>query len=143
MASRYDAPRAVDDRSPPRIELENPVHNFGKVGSGKVLETSFEVRNLGGQRLILRQLNGGCDCLVPQRAEIVVDAGAARTIAAQFDAGNSQGPRRVELRYRTNDPSAPTVSFVVLADVQPVRTQSGANPAAADPTKSVRQAGPQ
>ncbi len=133
---------ATDNQpSRPRIELGTTTHDFGTVANGTVWETSFDVRNRGARRLILRQINGGCDCLVPQRAEIVVDPGAVHAIVAHFDAGDSQGLRRVELRYRTNDPLTPTVSFFVLAEVRPAAGHAQANPASADLTTSVRQSG--
>lgn len=125
----------------PRIELGKTTHDFGTVNSGTVSETSFDVRNRGGRRLILRQINGGCNCLVSQRAEIVVEPGAVHAIVAQFDAGDSQGSRRVELRYRTNDPLTPTVSFFVLAKVGPAIGNTQANPASAGLTTSVLQPG--
>jgi hypothetical protein len=127
--------------SPPRVELGKTTHDFGTVDGGTVWKTSFDVRNRGGRRLILRQINGGCGCLVPQRAEIVVEPDEVHAIAAQFNAGDSQGSRRVELRYRTNDPLTPTVSFFVLADVRPATAHAQANPASADLTTSAGQSG--
>jgi uncharacterized protein DUF1573 len=108
VSSRSGHPRAVVDRT---------TWEFGKVQPGSMLKAGFEVRNEGGQRLILRKLNGDCDCLSTTETEVLIEPGTHRTLVAELDTLKASGPMTVELNYRTNDPQQPLLKLVVVADI--------------------------
>ncbi len=102
----------------PLAVVEPASWNFGTVEPGKSLEARIEVRNDGGRRLVLRRLKGGCDCLSSAEDQVLVEPGAKRTIAAQFNTSGMNGACRFEIAYRTNDPRRPHLRFVCTAKVR-------------------------
>ncbi len=108
------------DKNAPRaaIKLDRMSYDLGEVISGRTVDVTFQVTNVGGQRLILRELDGSCECLSSDRPEILVAPGSTHNLVARLDTSKLCGPMKLELRYRTSDPSQPLVTFSVLADVR-------------------------
>lgn len=123
--SRYSAValpisrEAADDAAArPVVVVDRTEWDFGKCRGGQTLQAQFEIHNAGSRRLILRKLNGSCDCLSTREVEIVVDPGKSRIITADFDSGSAVGLLRIELDYRTNDPLQPRLKLYCSADVR-------------------------
>ena len=105
--------------APPRISIRQDQHDFGTVAAGSVLSQTFRVRNDGGRRLILSHVANECGCLAVE-PEIVISPGGTRRIIATLDTSGFRGPLAVPVRYQTNDPRQPLLTFRLLAHIGPV-----------------------
>ncbi|HEX7447199.1 MAG TPA: DUF1573 domain-containing protein [Pirellulales bacterium] len=103
--------------SAPQAVLSDTTLDLGAVPAGQLLMARFPVENRGTRRLVLTQLDGSCDCIRGDRAEIVVGAGEASDIRVKLATEELSGPMQLDLRYATNDPGLPTFALRVLADV--------------------------
>lgn len=111
------AGRIIDEPTGATVVTDRAEWDFGEVGSGSVMEATFEIRNVGGSRLILRKTNGDCDCVCTGEAEIILEPGGHRTIVAKLDTNKVLGPVRIGVHYQTNDPRRPRLSLFCVADV--------------------------
>ena len=102
----------------PVVHLERTEWDFGTVSPGDTRSASFAIVNRGRQRLILRKLNGSCDCLSARDAELIVEPFGRGCIELEFTPENLDGPARLEQRYATNDPALPKFSLICTAVVQ-------------------------
>jgi hypothetical protein len=106
----------------PALAVERTGCDFGTVRPGETREAVFVVSNRGRQRVILRKLNGGCNCLMPREPEMLIPPGRSRRIELTFNADGMDGKVEVETRYRTSDPAHPVLTLTCSADVQPATT---------------------
>jgi hypothetical protein len=102
----------------PIVELGCMAHDFGVVTAGPTLEATFVLRNVGDARLIVRKLDGSCECLSGSE-QIVVQPGESRALTVRLDTAKAIGPMRMELHYFTSDPVRPAFTLVVSAEVKP------------------------
>jgi len=122
LAASLGTIRPEDRSSPtnghdlPRAIVENSRHDFGRVTAGASLEARFTVQNAGTRRLILRQLNGSCDCLIAV-PEILIEPGSRHIVTARIDTARLEGPFQLDLSYRSNDASAPRLRFTAVVEV--------------------------
>ncbi|HEV2968399.1 MAG TPA: DUF1573 domain-containing protein [Pirellulales bacterium] len=117
MANRVTA-NLGDESLPPRLEIGKLQQDFGRVQAGEVVDAAFSVRNRGGRRLILSETNGTCRCIKAGRPQVIVPPGATVTLPARLDTENLGGSLRLEIHYRTNDPTRPELTLVVLAAIE-------------------------
>ncbi len=108
----------VNDSGDPVLVLDRTEFDFGCVPAGPELIASFQVRNAGGHRLILRKLKGSCECLGGDPAPIVIEPGASQTLTARLHTADLRGPMKLDLFYRSSDPAHAKFTLSVLADVK-------------------------
>jgi hypothetical protein len=115
---------AFGDTAPegPALTVERTECDFGTVRQGETREAVFVVSNHGRQRVILRKLNGGCNCLVTREPELIVPPGSSRRIELTFDSDGMGGKVQVETRYRTSDPAHRVLTLTCSANVQAAST---------------------
>jgi Protein of unknown function (DUF1573) len=93
--------------------------NFGPVTAGPVLVARFTVHNQGGRRLVLNQKSQSCECASTGTPTIVIPPGASGVVVAKLKTKDIRGSVAVEATFATSDPSRPTLTFTLLADVHP------------------------
>ncbi len=103
----------------PIVRVRSSIANLGRLAAGRTYEAEFEVSNQGTQRLILHDVGHGCECLSALHPEFIVEPRATRRLVVRLDTTGARGPLRPDVRYRTNDPAQPIVTFTLVADVQP------------------------
>ncbi len=55
--------RSKAPKNPPRIEIENPIYDFGTVSQAEgIVTTTFNVKNTGGSDLIIDNMDSSCMC---------------------------------------------------------------------------------
>jgi Protein of unknown function (DUF1573) len=117
MANRVTADFG-DEALPPRLEIGELQLDFGPIQAGVALDADFPVRNRGGRRLILTVAERSCRCIKTGHPQIIVPPGATATLPAHLNTENLEGPFRWEIHYRTNDPTRPELTLVVLAAIE-------------------------
>jgi hypothetical protein len=110
-------PAVAAHASGPRVEIDAPEYDAGKVDQGTVVRHVFALENTGDADLHVAAVPG-CSCTVVALDE-VVKPGASGTIAATLDTREQQGRIAKVVRVTTNDARRATFELRLLADVVP------------------------
>jgi hypothetical protein len=93
--------------SGPRIVFPEPVFDFGRVESGKVVNHTFEFTNAGNQTLEIRDVWTSCGCTAATNWTRRVEPGKTGNIPIIFDSGGKAGPLTKTVSLVCNDPTQP------------------------------------
>jgi hypothetical protein len=93
----------------PRIVFPEPVFDFGRVQSGKVVNHTFEFTNAGNQVLEIRDVWTSCGCTAATNWTRQVEPGKSGQIPIIFDSGVKEGPLTKTVSVVCNDPIQPKV----------------------------------
>ncbi len=106
-----------------RFTPEEKVFNFGKILSSNSVEHIFKFKNTGDATLIITSATGSCHCTVPTLTKTQYEPGEAGEIKVIFDPkGKAAGQVQQRVTVVSNDPTSPTSSLTIEADVQPIVT---------------------
>lgn len=95
------------DAAMPRLEVEDPVYDFGEQHNRQHIEHTFILRNTGEAPLRILQIDSTCGCTVGALASDVIDPGGNVELTARYNLRGRRGPESSTLVLRTNDPRRP------------------------------------
>jgi len=118
------AQTAFDQANPPRIEIANPVFNFGTALEGQHVTHDFVIKNSGRTELVITNVRTSCGCTVASPAKQHLSPGESVELPVTFDTSFQKGAKVREITIFTNDPKSPqtivtlqgTVKLLVEAD---------------------------
>lgn len=118
------AQTAFDQANPPRIEIANPVFNFGTALEGQHVTHDFVIKNAGKTELIITNVHTSCGCTVATPAKQHLAPGESVELPVTFDTSFQKGAKVREITVFSNDPKSPqtivtlqgTVKLLVEAD---------------------------
>ena len=102
----------------PRLQLSRTTHEFGNVRQGNIVETDFTLTNAGHSDLIIRDIKTNCGCTVSTPERTTIPPGESTVLKVSF---NSEGRRNTQYKtvtLFTNDPTGPTQTINLKANVQ-------------------------
>ena len=102
--------------SSPRIEVGNSVYDLGEVPSGQSLTTSFVVRNVGAQRLVMLDVSNCCS--QSDMTTTIIPAHSSERLQVVFTPPAAPGPIEYQRVFQTNDPQSPMVCLTLRARVR-------------------------
>ena len=110
------------DPSPdaPRIAVEPPSFDFGKVLPEKAVSRAFAIRNFGKQDLIVDSVTTSCGCTVTDPAppvKMVLTPGANQPLRVTLTTPASAGPISKSVLIHSNDPDHASFEIKLLATV--------------------------
>lgn len=106
-----------------RFTPEEKTFHFGKILSSNSVEHTFKFKNSGDANLIITSASGSCHCTVPQLSKMEYAPGESGEIKVIFDPkGKAAGAVQQRVTVISNDPTSPTSSLIIEADVQPIVT---------------------
>jgi hypothetical protein len=87
------------------IEIDNPVHRFGKVSQGERVSHTFKLTNTGEEPLKIAYAKGSCGCTVPKWPQTPIPPGETAEIDVEFNsAGRKGGQSKVVTVIANTDP---------------------------------------
>lgn len=101
----------------PRLELSEPVHDFGTVDAGKTVQHEYILRNTGDAPLHIQRVYSTCSCTVAGFDKEVAP-GARGSIRVELATEGQEGAIAVHLEAYTNDPENAQLMLTVKADVR-------------------------
>lgn len=105
----------------PRLRVDNPVWDFGRIPNGTDQEHVFTVRNIGDADLQFLQVRPSCpECLSAYAKPAVLRPGQEGGIVATFDPRFLSGPVTREVYLETNDPDSRYATLTLHAVVETV-----------------------
>jgi hypothetical protein len=101
----------------PRIEVAEPIHDFGRLPPGDSRQHEFVYRNVGSVPLEIKQVRTSCGCTTAGEWDRQVEPGAAGRVAIKFDTANYSGALQRNVTLVTNDPRQPQLVLQVKAQI--------------------------
>jgi hypothetical protein len=117
---RFSAEQAKADppADGPRIAVEPPSFDFGKVLPGKAMSRTFSIRNFGKQDLVIENISASCGCTVTEPPAVkVVKPGANAPFRVTLTTTPAPGAMEKSVLVRSNDPARPSVEIKLKATV--------------------------
>jgi hypothetical protein len=74
-----------------KIEFDEPVHRFGAVTEGSIVEHEFTFTNTGAVALIVSDAKSTCGCTVPELPKDPIPPGERGKIMARFNTKGKEG----------------------------------------------------
>lgn len=106
-------------QSAPQMVLEDPVHDFGVVVKGEVVDWAFTVRNAGTADLVITDVRPSCGCTVAQWDK-VVKPGESGKVSTKLETKDFKGPISKTVTIASNDPSTPQARVFLKATISAV-----------------------
>jgi hypothetical protein len=109
----------------PKVELLNPVFNFGTALEGAMVSHTFMLKNVGKGELLIRGVKTSCGCTAATPSKSELAQGETTDIAVGFDTHFQKGHQTRTITAFTNDPAMPQ-AIMTMQGV--VRQQVAATP---------------
>jgi hypothetical protein len=107
----------VSGVSAPRIQVEEPIHDFGRLTAGQKREHEFLVTNAGNAPLEISQVRTSCGCTTMGDWDRRIQPGATGRIPIRFDTANFTGSIQRTVTLVTNDPRQSQMVLQVKAHI--------------------------
>ena len=102
----------------PRLIIENPQHDFGKIAQGESVTTTFLITNTGKQDLNIRQTKASCGCTASNPEKSNLKPGESSSINVTFDSTGRKGDQSKTIFVFSNDPINPTQKITINGMVE-------------------------
>lgn len=111
---------ALQVRAVPRIEVAQPVWDFGAVTNLAQVAHTFEVRNTGDSDLVIEEIKSGCDsCLHARADKRRISPGQSASVYCQLDLRSIDGSVKRIVTVRSSDPKSRVVSLELRGESWP------------------------
>jgi len=117
-ATETAASAETTEKTGPRVEVPEPVKNFGKVPEGQKIEHGYEIRNTGDEDLEITHVIPACGCTVAEYDKII-RPGETGKVHAEINTSLLGERSKRYITVYTNDPKRPVVQLVYDAIVIP------------------------
>lgn len=97
----------------PKIELDQPVYDFGEVIRGQLVEHTFTFRNAGDSDLVIDRVKSTCGCTGVLLSNKNIPPGESGTIKATFNSSRFNGAVKKNILLYSNEPSGKPATFTV------------------------------
>jgi hypothetical protein len=101
----------------PRVEVREPIYQFGTMQRGTTKSHEFAFANLGKSPLTLRVLSTTCKCTIGNVSQEPIQPNATVNVKLEWSALINPGPFRQVATIETNDPTHPKVELSVEGEV--------------------------
>jgi hypothetical protein len=107
----------------PKIEITPRSFDFGTAKYGEVLETTFQIKNLGNQTLEIKRVATSCACTKGRVDKKRLSPGEETELFVTYETGAMSGPyakgEQERIVYvKSNDPKNPQVEVIIKAVVK-------------------------
>ena len=99
----------------PALVLPKNVRDLGRVSTRQEWRVTFPIRNAGARRLVLNELDVGCDCSDGVQRAILVAPGETAELEVTLDTRFATGCVENIATFTTSDPAHPRFDLTVRA----------------------------
>ncbi len=115
-------PAAVD---PPSIRIKSPIHDFGSVPVGQLVEHEFVVSNMGGSPLEILRVRTTCGCTAGNVEPAEIPPGGTGALRVRFSTKGRRGKQRKAIYLITNDPVKKQVVCILRGTLTQAASSTG------------------
>lgn len=101
----------------PRVTVAAPVHDFGAVEQGTVVEHVFRLKNAGTAPLRVDHVKGTCACTVGVATGEAIPPGEEAWVTMRLDTATLAGRTSKTATVYTNDPATPYLGVSLTGEV--------------------------
>lgn len=102
----------------PRLEISPKEHDFGEVQFGKQARTSFTVRNVGNQALVIDRVRTSCGCTRAELSSKDLPRNESTELTVTFDSSGLTAGKKVKTVFlESNDRNSPVTRVNIFATV--------------------------
>ncbi len=123
----YRPPVPPRNFTPPVIQFEEPVHEWGTVVRGSVVKHTFGVKNTGGSPLIIERVKAQCGCTAVEKPEQPIPPGASGSITLSVDTKRFKGALKKTADVYSNATAKP-IKLTMQGTVEQVYAVQPENP---------------
>ena len=102
----------------PHLMFSEGTIDFGDMNVGTTIEKIITLTNTGQSILNIRQIKSNCDCVVADLKKDDIKSGASVDLKITFDAAGRKGRQYKTLTVFSSDPSRPTQTLSIKANVK-------------------------
>lgn len=102
----------------PKIQFEEPLHNFGKIVQGEPVHHKFGFTNTGTGDLIIYKAKGSCGCTAAAVSTGPFKPGEQSYIEVSYDSRGKFGHVYKDVKVESNDPDSPTTLIIEGVSMQ-------------------------
>ena len=99
----------------PKLKIESPVYDFGKLKADQEASTTFTLRNTGQSELKIRQAKPNCSCTGASVKKETLKPGESTEIKVTFDSKGRRGNQQKSVTIFSNDPTASAQRVTIKA----------------------------
>ncbi|MEX0882251.1 MAG: DUF1573 domain-containing protein [Cyclobacteriaceae bacterium] len=103
--------------SVPRLELEEPEVDLGKISSRTKVNKRLTLENVGGEILNIRKIVTNCNCLTFDLPKYDLQMGESIDLTMEFDPEGRRGIDHKTLTIFSNDPLNPTRTILIKSRI--------------------------
>ena len=107
----------------PRLRLDEPHYEFGRIAPGATVTHRFKASNEGDRPLTISRLNPSCGCTSTLVGKSTLAPGESTELEVTFNAAGHPGLNQKSVEVVSDDPTQPvqTLSFgaEVMQDIEP------------------------
>ncbi len=107
-----------DPKTAPRVQVENPIIDFGVMGPNKRKTGKYNFKNVGQGTLKITRVKPVCGCTVPELDKKEYAPGESGTINVTYRSSTKKGAVSKHLYIESNDPENPRFQLTVKANVK-------------------------
>ncbi len=100
-----------------RIKFDKLTHDFGDVQEGKVVTTTFWLKNEGKTKLTIYDIETSCGCTATTLGLRKLEPGETTQMKVVFHTKGRQGPQTKLIKVKSNDPFNKTMVITIQANV--------------------------
>jgi len=102
----------------PRVQVVNPLYDFGSALEGKMVEHVFKIKNTGKGELQIRGVKTSCGCTAAAPSKNHLAPGEEADISVGFDTHFQKGHQIRTITAYTNDPVTPQAVMTMQGEVK-------------------------
>jgi len=106
------------DKKYPELKLIEDFFDFGSIKEGEVISHTFHFKNIGDEKLIVKDLIPDCGCTLPKIDKKEFEPDEEGSVEVIFDSKGWQGSQYKSVTLRTNAPDREK-SVTIKANVVP------------------------
>jgi hypothetical protein len=125
LQSATSRPVAEAPGNVPRVAVDEPHYQFGRMERGREQSHDFVIRNVGAAPLTLKVLSTTCKCTIGHVTDKPIEPGESTTVKLEWKALAEEGPFRQTAKIETNDPLQPELDLTIEGEVS---TATGVQP---------------
>jgi hypothetical protein len=91
----------------PKIQIENPLFDFGTATEATMIPHTFKLKNVGQGRLVISHVKTSCGCTAATPTKNTLAPGEEAEITVAFDTHFQKGHQVRTITAFTNDPNTP------------------------------------
>jgi hypothetical protein len=101
----------------PVIRFTSTSHDFGKIKAGEQVETKFEFKNIGKDKLRINRVMASCGCTAGMPEKTELEPGESSVIKVKFNSEGRSGPDHKAVDVYSNDPNTPVTRLTIRSNI--------------------------